>query len=1378
MRKCFLIAALILAASGAFSSAFAGVIHVSKTGDDATGTGSAVAPFATIQKGITSAAPGDTVEVAAGTYVENVDFTGKAVTVKSTNPDDPSVVAATIIDGSNSGHVVTFAASETRFSVLTGFTIRNGRADVGGGIYCQSSSPTITKNVITGNSLTGSGMYRCGGGVGCSGGAPLISYNTITGNTARRGAGVGAFDGSTAEIRNNIIMANTASEGGGAIYCHSSSPTVAANSITNNRTTGGDGGAILTEYGGPMTISDNVIAANTANGGGGVSCIYGASAVVTGNVFTANFGHDGGGAMHFMNFDTATLANNVVCGNRAIAEGGGGILCNGNGTATITNCTVAQNSAKENCGGVVAEWGSAVNLSNCIVWGNSGPKANELATWGSGAILSANYCDVAGGQAGVYNDGATLIWPAGNIDADPLFASLGSWNDNGTPSNYGDDVWTDGDYHEKSRDGRWDPKAAGGAGAWVLDPVSSPCIDAGYPASPWSHEPEPNGERINMGAFGNTPFASMSPGAGITMAVSPADSGTTIPPVGAFRAPLGKPRAIQAIPESFCVFQHWTASPPGNASLADANSASTTVTATADVTVTAVFTATVGAPLFSPEPGSYAAGLSVSLDCPTKDAAIRYTLDGSVPTASSTLYSSPINVASTVTIKAVAMKPGWQDSTVAAAVYRIDGQAPVARDMATIPTVVREKKDKTLTLTATADDAATGGSNIAGGEYFVGPEPPVGGGTAMQAADAAFDSPVEALTATLNTASWTIGVRHIGLRARDAAGNWSSTVAVDVPVVDGTPPGAVTDLAANALGSLDRVSVALNSYSSAYPGSPATALLDANPSTAWQTAGTPSAETEFVVLDAFIKKTVGGVVLAPGQAKPLFPSAFTVEVSDDAVTWTRVAGARGFKAGKAAYLWQFEPVDARYVKISGPGVYNPRDRRFYWQIADAALYRGGGAFIELTWTAPADDGYIGTPASEYDVRFSPSQIISGNFAACACASGLPGPASPASAERAVVNVGFDLSTVYFALKTADEVPNWSNMSNVVNVPARVTAFVSRAPAAAISIAPGAPPTFQFCCDVAAKPVFIAFSSCADFVTTPSARNDGQVDRSVKFPVRPGATSWIPSPGQWKTLKKLLCTEGVLYWRLEGVVPSFGTAFGPVRSLLFDCGDINGLSVGPSHQVGSDEGIYPDVSVPPTFAWANNTSGMKYFFVDVSTDETVPLSNKKKTLVLGGGKISGSAYVASKAEWKNLRKLAAPVGGVLYWRVRAQDSDKAFEYASAVKKLVVDGGQFTLTDLDLGAASPAVSWTCTASGLTNFSLEFSINADFKATPKETVRVPAKPVSGSPYVLQPPDLTRIKRLATAHSATTVYYRVRGEDAERAFFCTSDPKIVSVP
>jgi len=74
---------------------------------------------------------------------------------------------------------------------------------------------------------------------------------------------------------------------------------------------------------------------------------------------------------------------------------------------------------------------------------------------------------------------------------------------------------------------------------------------------------------------------------------------------------------------------------------------------------------TVIAPAFSPAAGTYTNAQNVTLTCATSDATIRYTLDGSEPTSTSTQYAGAINIASTTTVKAKAFKSGMNDSTTA-----------------------------------------------------------------------------------------------------------------------------------------------------------------------------------------------------------------------------------------------------------------------------------------------------------------------------------------------------------------------------------------------------------------------------------------------------------------------------------------------------------------------------------------------------------------------------------------------------------------------------------------------------------------------------------------------------------------------------------------
>jgi uncharacterized protein (TIGR02145 family) len=85
--------------------------------------------------------------------------------------------------------------------------------------------------------------------------------------------------------------------------------------------------------------------------------------------------------------------------------------------------------------------------------------------------------------------------------------------------------------------------------------------------------------------------------------------------------------------------------------------------------------------------------------------------------------------------------------------------------------------------------------------------------------------------------------------------------------------------------------------------------------------------------------------------------------------------------------------------------------------------------IELTWTAPGDDGNSGT-ASQYDIRYSTSTITSSNWSSATQCSGEPTPSIVGSSESFTVTELNSDTKYYFVMKTADEVSNWSVLSNV------------------------------------------------------------------------------------------------------------------------------------------------------------------------------------------------------------------------------------------------------------------------------------------------------------------------------------------------------------
>src|SRR5439155_703167 len=85
--------------------------------------------------------------------------------------------------------------------------------------------------------------------------------------------------------------------------------------------------------------------------------------------------------------------------------------------------------------------------------------------------------------------------------------------------------------------------------------------------------------------------------------------------------------------------------------------------------------------------------------------------------------------------------------------------------------------------------------------------------------------------------------------------------------------------------------------------------------------------------------------------------------------------------------------------------------------------------ITVNWTAPGDDGAAGT-ATSYDLRYSTSPITEGSFASATQVSGAPAPAVAGTAQSMIVAGLVANTTYYFAIKTSDEVPNISALSNV------------------------------------------------------------------------------------------------------------------------------------------------------------------------------------------------------------------------------------------------------------------------------------------------------------------------------------------------------------
>src|SRR5215471_14699056 len=87
--------------------------------------------------------------------------------------------------------------------------------------------------------------------------------------------------------------------------------------------------------------------------------------------------------------------------------------------------------------------------------------------------------------------------------------------------------------------------------------------------------------------------------------------------------------------------------------------------------------------------------------------------------------------------------------------------------------------------------------------------------------------------------------------------------------------------------------------------------------------------------------------------------------------------------------------------------------------------------VQLSWTTPGDDSLTGT-ATSFDIRYSTSAITTANFANATRWNGAPTPAASGTRQSTVITGLTPNTTYYFAMKTADEVPNWAGISNVIS----------------------------------------------------------------------------------------------------------------------------------------------------------------------------------------------------------------------------------------------------------------------------------------------------------------------------------------------------------
>lgn len=447
-------------------------LHVDARYGGSDPDGTARAPYPSLEQALDKAREGDAVLVAQGTYSVPLQVGERTITMLGGYPgaDRASYASGgagdfskrdvqahrTILQGNPHEPVVKVAAEAPVW--IDGFVIRGGLH----GVRAECERPvtvTIASNVIESNGRSlaehrGGGIY----GDGCT---MHVLGNHIRNNQSGRGAGVSIGHGAI-RIEGNVVEDNVGFEDHGAgLYLYASG-VVAYNLIRRNE-----------------------IGRNLDYGWGGGLMVYGKGnhADIRFNRVEQNRAPSIGSGIFIDDEATATIDHTLVVGNHKTEAGGAGIYVDGlepdkPSKAIITHCTVADNgdSSSRNGGNGVYVTHAQVQVRNSIFWGN-----------GDDFFVGANHSSLE-----VAFSSAQESWPGeGLVRSNPRFAREGE------------------DYHVQSRQGRWD--FSGGAARWMRDDHDSPCIDAGDPALPFDAEPLPNGNRVNLGFYGATAQASLSP---------------------------------------------------------------------------------------------------------------------------------------------------------------------------------------------------------------------------------------------------------------------------------------------------------------------------------------------------------------------------------------------------------------------------------------------------------------------------------------------------------------------------------------------------------------------------------------------------------------------------------------------------------------------------------------------------------------------------------------------------------------------------------------------------------------------------------------------------------------------------------------------------
>lgn len=407
-RACMLAAGLMLALPAmAQTTRYVAPLHPDSD-DGANTCANPDIPCETISHAVDVASSDDVIDIAGAIYTETLEIdkslslhgAGEGVTVIQAHENPGEATSRVItIDGQ---YEVEIADLTIRHGVVT--TIPD---NLGGGIYANGPTLTVTRVAITGNMAVGAnssagGMYlgngstiltnvtfsenesgSVGGGLNRSGGTLTLTEVTFSDNTANEDGG-GFRNFGFATLSDVVFTGNVAGNRGGGMYNFNSSPSL-TNVIFGGNEAGASGGGMYNAGDGSPTLSAAVFGGNTA-------------AIV-------------GGGMANNGSNTPELTNVLFFGNTAGINGGG--LWNRSGDPALTQVFFVENACDQKGGGLYVDAGGAPTLRNVIYSGNAAGEegGGSFLFDSSSAVLTnvvyiGNAADLSGG--GMHNEGGDI----------------------------------------------------------------------------------------------------------------------------------------------------------------------------------------------------------------------------------------------------------------------------------------------------------------------------------------------------------------------------------------------------------------------------------------------------------------------------------------------------------------------------------------------------------------------------------------------------------------------------------------------------------------------------------------------------------------------------------------------------------------------------------------------------------------------------------------------------------------------------------------------------------------------------------------------------------------------------------------------------------